>query len=170
MLGIRCDVNRPISSGGLLKRFTKLFSIVAGAAIVLTVACGGAAPEPAATSAPASPTTVPAVTTAPPSGNNGGDAATRGQTLAVNNGCLACHSIDGSPSVGPSWKGLYGHEVPLSDGSTAMADDTYVRESITEPNAKVVEGFPPSVMPANFGSTLSDSDIEAITTYIKELE
>ena len=72
--------------------------------------------------------------------------------------------------MGPSWKGLYGHEVPLSDGSTAMADDTYVRESITEPNAKVVEGFPPSVMPANFGSTLSDSNIEAITAYIKELE
>ena len=72
--------------------------------------------------------------------------------------------------MGPSWKGLYGHEVPLSDGSTAIADDPYIRESIADPNAMVVEGFPPSVMPANFGSTLSDSDIEAITAYIKELE
>ena len=72
--------------------------------------------------------------------------------------------------MGPSWKGLYGHEVLLSDGSTAIADDPYIRESIADPNARVVEGFPPSVMPGNFGSTLSDSDIEAITAYIKELE
>jgi len=149
-----------------LKRFTKLISILAGAAIVLTLACGEVASEPA----PDPPTAVPVATTAPPAGNNGGAAATSGQTLAVNNGCLACHSIDGSPSLGPSWKGLYGHKVPLSDGSTAIADDPYIRESITDPNAKVVEGFPPSVMPANFGSTLSDSDIEAITAYIKELE
>ena len=153
-----------------MKRFTKLISILAGASIVLTVACGGAPPEPAATSALVPPTTASAAATAPPAGNSGGDAATRGQTLAVNNGCLACHSIDGSTSVGPSWKGLYGHEVPLSDGSTAIADDPYIRESIADPNAKIVEGFPPSVMPANFGSTLSDSDIEAITAYIKGLE
>ena len=153
-----------------MKRFTKFISILAAAAIVLIVACGGAEPEPAATSAPAPPTTAPAATTAPPAGNNVGDAATRGQVLAVNNGCLACHSIDGSISVGPSWKGLYEREVPLSDGSTAIADDLYIRESIADPNAKVVEGFPPSVMPAIFGSTLSDSDIEAITDYIKELE
>ena len=49
-------------------------------------------------------------------------------------------------------------------------DDAYIRESILEPNIKIVEGFQPNLMPPNFGDTLSDSDIDIIIEYIKSLK
>ena len=137
---------------------------LAGLALILVTACGGAAPAPAATSAPAPATTAPIPTTAPTTGNG-----SAGQTLAQNNGCVACHSIDGSVLVGPSWQGIYGSQEALTDGTTATVDDDYIRESIVDPNIKIVEGFLPNLMPQAFGETLSDSDIEAITEYIKSL-
>lgn len=152
-----------------MNRFTLLISTVAGAAIVLTAACGGAAPAPTATSAPAPATTAPVATTAPPSGNGGGDAASIGLTLVQSNGCAACHSIDGSTILGPSWQGIYGREEHLTDGSSVIVDDAYIRESIVDPNAKIVEGFQPNLMPATFGTTLSDADIDAIIAYMKGL-
>ncbi len=92
-----------------------------------------------------------------------------GKTLAQNNGCTACHSIDGSVLVGPSWQGIYGSQETLTDGTTVTVDDEYIRESIVDPNIKIVEGFLPNLMPQTFGDTLSDSDIEAITEFIKSL-
>lgn len=65
-------------------------------------------------------------------------------------GCVACHSQDGTPGVGPTWKGLYSHEVELADGSTTTADDTYITTSIYDPNAQVVSGFNPNIMPQNY--------------------
>lgn len=65
-------------------------------------------------------------------------------------GCIACHSQDGTPSVGPTWKGLYGHEVQLGDGSTVSADDQYILTAIHDPNAQVVTGFNPNIMPQNY--------------------
>ena len=92
-----------------------------------------------------------------------------GQTLALNNGCTACHSVDGSVLVGPSWQGIYGSQEALTDGTTVTVDDAYIKESIVDPNIKIVEGFLPNLMPQTFGDTFSDSDIEAITEYIKSL-
>lgn len=89
----------------------------------------------------------------------------KGKQLSAQ--CLACHSIDGSTVVGPTWKGLYGHEVTLSDGSKVTADSDYIAESIRDPNAKVVEGFPPVMPPFAY---LSDQDIADIIAYIKSLE
>ena len=53
---------------------------------------------------------------------------------------MACHSADGRSSVGPTWKGLYGSEVELEDGTTVTADDEYLVRAIKDPEAERVEG------------------------------
>lgn len=92
-----------------------------------------------------------------------------GQTLSQNTGCIGCHSVDGKPSVGPTWKGLAGSQVTLSDGSTVTVDDAYLRESIINPNAKVRQGAAPGVMPQNYKNQLTDEQITDIIEYIKTL-
>lgn len=90
-----------------------------------------------------------------------------GQQLYVSKGCNACHTVDGGNSVGPTWKGLFGSMRSFS-GGTVLADENYIRESIVEPNAKVLTGFSP-VMPT-YSGMLSDREIDAIIYYIKNLE
>jgi cytochrome c oxidase subunit 2 len=92
----------------------------------------------------------------------------KGEKLTENSGCLACHSLDGTARVGPTLKGLFGKKVALADGKSVVADETYIRESILEPNAKLVQGFPP-VMPT-FQGVLKDEDITAIIAYIKTVK
>ncbi|MEL7832406.1 cytochrome c oxidase subunit II [Fodinibius sp. Rm-B-1B1-1] len=91
-----------------------------------------------------------------------------GEQLTQEYACQTCHSTDGSDMTGPTWQGLFGHEVPLEDGSTVTADENYIRESILEPNAKVVEGYP-AVMNTYQGQ-LNDEQINAIIEYIKTLK
>jgi cytochrome c oxidase subunit 2 len=93
----------------------------------------------------------------------------RGQQYAQQYGCLACHSVDGSTLVGPSWKGVYGSQETLTDGSTITVNDDYLHESIVNPGAKIVQGFPPGVMPANFADQLSEDQILDIIAFIKSL-
>jgi len=90
----------------------------------------------------------------------------RGKALVAANGCAACHSIDGSKLIGPTWLGLAGSEAELSDGSTVVADDAYLYESIHEPQAKIVAGFEGQQMP-QYG--FSDEQIADIIAYIKTL-
>jgi cytochrome c oxidase subunit 2 len=100
----------------------------------------------------------------------GTDPATRGAKWAQTNGCLSCHSVDGSPGVGPTWKGLFGrtdHE--LADGSVVTVDEAYLRTAIINPNAQVVKGYPANVMPSNYSSLLSEQQINDIIEYIKTL-
>lgn len=97
------------------------------------------------------------------------DAVELGKSLVVQNGCRACHSIDGSPGVAPTWKGLFGSTVTLNDGSTIAADEQFLRESILNPDAKVVQGFLPGLMPKTFGQTLTAEQIDAIIAYLKTL-
>jgi cytochrome c oxidase subunit 2 len=85
-----------------------------------------------------------------------------GQQLAETLGCLACHSLDGSRGIGPSWKGLYGRTEPLADGSEIQVDDAYVRESIVSPAAQTVKGYA-SVMPAY---SLNDTQLRALGAFI----
>lgn len=89
----------------------------------------------------------------------------KGKQLSAQ--CVSCHSIDGSTVVGPTWKGLYGHEVTLTDGTKVTADDAYIAQSIRDPNSQVVEGFPPVMPPFAY---LSDQDIADLIAYIKSLE
>ncbi len=98
------------------------------------------------------------------------DPAEWGKQLAQSYGCLACHTTDGSKSVGPTWQGLYGAEVDvvLPDGSTqtVVADEAYIRESIVDPNAKVHKGYPPIMPPY---TQLSEDELNALVEYIKSL-
>ena len=93
--------------------------------------------------------------------------ADKGKALVQEQGCQGCHSIDGSALVGPTWLGIFGREVELEDGSTVAADDTYLRNSILDPNSQIVAGFP-GIMPP-YGGVLSDEDVAAIIEYIKSL-
>lgn len=90
-----------------------------------------------------------------------------GEQLTQEYACTTCHSTDGSQLTGPTWQGLFDHEVQLSDGSTVTADENYIRESILEPSAKVVDGYP-DVMNTYQGQ-LNDEQINAIIEYIKTL-
>lgn len=90
-----------------------------------------------------------------------------GELLYQQRGCVACHSIDGSRLVGPTFKGSYGKEHEFADGSKAVVDDNYLRESILNPGAKIVAGYPP-VMPS-FQGQLNDKQIDALIEYIKSL-
>ena len=96
-----------------------------------------------------------------------------GQRLARLMGCMACHSTDGTTAgrVGPTWKGLFGSQVEIKDGEPAIADEAYLRESMLEPNAKVVQGFDKSDagMPS-YAGVLTDAQIEALVLYIKTLK
>ncbi|HXG30959.1 MAG TPA: cytochrome c oxidase subunit II [Thermodesulfobacteriota bacterium] len=94
--------------------------------------------------------------------------AERGEKLYKERGCNACHSVDGTNLVGPTWKGLFGHEVVLQDDTKVTADENYIRKSILEPQAQMVKGYQP-VMPS-FKGILSDDDISAIIAYIKTLK
>ena len=81
----------------------------------------------------------------------------------------ACPSVDGSAGIGPTLAGLYGTTRPLADGSTVVADEDYLLESIVNPMAKIAEGYQP-VMPAMFSSTLSPKQLDGLVAYIKTLE
>jgi cytochrome c oxidase subunit II len=91
----------------------------------------------------------------------------RGAQLAEQQGCLSCHSMDGTALVGPTWLGLYGSQRSLEDGSTVVADDEYLRKAILDPGSQVVEGFP-NIMPAAY-TFLSDEELAALVAYIESL-
>lgn len=91
-----------------------------------------------------------------------------GKQLSQEYACNTCHSTDGSEMTGPTWQGLFGHEVQLDDGSTVTADENYIRESILEPNAKVVEGYPPVMN--TYQGQLNEDQINALIEYIKTLK
>ncbi len=91
-----------------------------------------------------------------------------GALLYAQQGCQACHSVDGSTKIGPSFKGIFGHEQPMEGGATVEVDENYLRESILQPNAQVVAGFPP-VTPSSY-SNLEEAQITALVEYIKTLK
>jgi mono/diheme cytochrome c family protein len=82
----------------------------------------------------------------------------RGESLASTNGCAVCHSTNGVDGTGPTWKGL-----------GEKRDEAYLRQSIVDPNADIVAGFSPDIMPQTFGDTLTDDDISALIAYIQSL-
>ena len=90
---------------------------------------------------------------------------TTGQQVVLDAGCTSCHGPNGEGGAGPAWKGLYGSEVKLADGSTVIADEAYLTESIRNPSAKKVANY--GVMPAN---SLNDAEIEAVVEFIKSLQ
>ncbi len=119
-----------------------------GSAAVAIAAPAAAAPEPA---------------------NVAPDPAALGAQLVKDNGCVACHATDDKRLVGPGWGGLYNSKIMLADGSTVVADDAYLKESIVQPNAKIVAGYPTGVMPA-YDTLLTDDEVNAMVAYLRTLE
>jgi cytochrome c oxidase subunit 2 len=94
----------------------------------------------------------------------------RGKTLYNADGCAACHSRSGTPGAGPSFKGLAGHTSTLATGETVTADDAYLEQSITEPDAQIVKGYGAGIMSAAISSydlSGKPDDIRALVAFIK---
>jgi cytochrome c oxidase subunit 2 len=91
-----------------------------------------------------------------------------GREAAVRHACLACHTVDGQPHLGPTWSRLYGTEVTLTDGTHVRADAAYLTESMLDPAARVVAGYG-AIMPTYRGA-LSQPETAAIVEYIRSLE
>jgi cytochrome c oxidase subunit 2 len=95
--------------------------------------------------------------------------AETGYHILAEKGCLGCHTVNGSPKVGPTFKGLYGSKVTvMTSGKERVitADETYIERSILHPDADIVKGFPP-VMPT---LPVTEKEIHEIIAYIKTLK
>src|SRR6476660_8958830 len=79
--------------------------------------------------------------------------------------CLTCHSVDGSESIGPTLKGIFGRATKIKGAAAVTADEAYLRESILKPDAKIVDGFD-DVMPV---PELTDAELNQILEYLKTL-
>lgn len=91
-----------------------------------------------------------------------------GAKLYTGKACNTCHTIDGTPLVGPSFKDVFGEPVTFTDGSATTIDENYIRQSILEPRSKIVAGYQP-VMPT-YQNLLKDRDVDALIAYIKSLK
>lgn len=87
----------------------------------------------------------------------------QGKALAQSKGCVACHTVDGSPGVGPTWKGLFGKTETMADDSRVLVDAAYLKNFIRNPKARVVKGFAP-IMPK---IDMSDDELAALVAYIQ---
>jgi cytochrome c oxidase subunit 2 len=96
------------------------------------------------------------------------DPVIRGQTLYTQYGCNACHSLDGSQLVGPSFSGLYGKDEQLESGETINVDEAYLFDSIRNPGNQIVAGYP-NVMPQNISDAMTDEQIRDLIEFIKSL-
>jgi len=100
---------------------------------------------------------------------NGGPAgplSVTGAKIFAELGCSTCHRSD-TQGRGPNLEGVFGKPVLLQDGRTVVADENYVRESIMDPGAKIVNGFKP-VMPT-FQGLVSEEQLNALVAYVKSL-
>jgi cytochrome c oxidase subunit II len=100
-------------------------------------------------------------------GRSTGSAVQNGERLFTDLSCITCHKAD-STGRGPSLHGVFGSTVPLADGRKVVADENYLRESIVNSQAKVVQGFQP-VMPA-FQGQISEENLMQLIAYIKSLK
>ena len=100
------------------------------------------------------------------------DTTPRGMTVLEEQGCLGCHSLDGTASVGPSFKDIYNRQTKLimADGSTktVMADEAYLLKAINEPDSEIVEGYAGGIMPS-YAGLINDDDMKAILDYLKTI-
>jgi cytochrome c oxidase subunit 2 len=95
-----------------------------------------------------------------------GSLAQTGEGIFQSLGCSTCHRMD-TQGRGPNLLGIFGKPVLLEDGRTVAADENYIRESIVNPQAKVVSGFKP-IMPT-FQGIVSEEQVNALVAYVKSL-
>jgi cytochrome c oxidase subunit II len=99
-------------------------------------------------------------------GSSSDSPAVAGEKLFSDLVCISCHRYD-SQAKGPQLKGLFGHAVQLQGGATVVADEAYIRESIVNPQAKIVNGFPP-IMPT-FQGMVSEEQLLQLIAYVRSL-
>lgn len=119
----------------------------------------------------------PAPSTKPaPAGGGGAQAPTgaalvaKGRQLFTSDGCAGCHSLNGSAGAGPTLQGVSGRTVALADGTTVKADAAYLSESITDPDAKIVKGYPKGLMSAGIASfhlSPGSQDVQALVAFLE---
>jgi cytochrome c oxidase subunit II len=90
-----------------------------------------------------------------------------GERVAAEQGCLRCHTTDGSAHVGPTWAGFYGSTVALADGKRVVADEAYITESMMDPLVEIARGYEP-LMPSYLGR-IRPAETAAIIEFIKSL-
>ncbi len=96
-------------------------------------------------------------------------AGSGGRGLYVSLGCQGCHSLDGSPSSGPTFKGLFGSTVKLTNGQTVKADEQYLLSSILDPDKQIVAGYQPGLMSSLIKKgQISGADAKTLIDFIKQ--
>lgn len=130
--------------------------------------------EPVATALPPTTTTSPRPATTPPPETAPTEVTpavvARGKTLFTEDGCAACHSLNGNAGAGPSLDGAAGRTVQLADGTSVTADDAYLERSITDPDAEIVKGYNAGIMSAAIaGRDLAahPADVQALVAFVK---
>lgn len=92
-----------------------------------------------------------------------------GRNLYATKACIGCHSLNGSAMTGPTWKGLWAQDGHKTSAGAVKVDESYLRESILEPNAKIAAGYSGGQMPSYAGQ-LSEDDLKAIIEFIKTVK
>ena len=92
-----------------------------------------------------------------------------GKKIYSVKGCQTCHSLDGTKLLGPSFKGLFGHEVELEGLPNTTADENYLRESIIYSQKTIVKGYAKGVMPA-FEGQIKEKELEGLIAFIKSVK
>lgn len=92
-------------------------------------------------------------------------AEAQARRLAETRGCLACHSLDGSRGIGPSWLGSWGSVRRFADGSEAVVDVAYLREAMQQPALRIVEGYDNVMLPTGF----TEAELQLMTDFIAGL-
>lgn len=93
--------------------------------------------------------------------------AAAGQTMYESLGCASCHGANAEGGRGPALLGVFGSNVTLNNGQTVRADESYLRESIINPQAKIVTGFGP-IMPS-FQGQVTEEQLLSLVAYMKSL-
>jgi cytochrome c oxidase subunit 2 len=99
--------------------------------------------------------------------NNEQSPVAAGEELFTNLGCVSCHRADGAGGRGPALQNLFGSQVDLQNGSQVTADETYIRESILNPTARIVRGYP-AIMPT-FQGQVSEEQLLQLVVYVRSL-
>ncbi|HEB65417.1 MAG TPA: cytochrome c [Chloroflexi bacterium] len=148
------------------KKILFLVAVLSVMALLLA-ACGGGAKEPAATQAPASG----GESAAAPAGAGNADAGKKifEQTVVGSNpGCVTCHSLEpDTVLVGPSLAGIATRAATREDG---MSAEDYIRQSILEPDAYVVDGFTAGTMIGGWDKALTEQQLNDVIAYLMTLK
>ena len=81
---------------------------------------------------------------------------------------MVCHNTTGEKKIGPGWGGIWGKREEMEGGQVVTVDENYVRESIVDPHAKVVKGFPDAM--TSFAGQLSEQELLGVIEFIKSLK